>query len=485
MPRQFPRWLVWLGLLAGWACCFGARAAASDETPRPNVILCLADDLGWGDVGFHGHPVLRTPCLDEMAASALVFDRFYAAAPVCSPTRGSCLTGRHPLRYGVTDANAGHLKAEEVCLAEVLRELGYTTGHFGKWHLGTLTPDFSGKGKSRRPAANFMPPGRAGFDEWLSTEYAVATWDPYDPAHAHGKSDPRALYWHNGVNIVDGPAAGLTGGDSRIIMDRALPFIERAAAEGRPFFAVMWFHAPHEPVVAGPEYRDLYSDQPENQQHYYGAVTELDEQIGRLRAKLRELNVADDTLLWFASDNGPEGNPGPRGRNQGSAGPYRGRKRSLYEGGIRVVGLLEWPARIPEARRTDVPAVTSDYLPTVLHILGRPELVSSGRPCDGLSLLPLIDGAMTQRPRPIAFEFAGQAALSDNRLKLVHNSGRRRPRSDNGTNPVSEWELYDLLSDPSETTNLSDEHPDVVAAMRRTLEDWRETCRLSAAGGDY
>ena len=467
--------------LLGISLTTGTAAAAA----RPNIILCMADDLGWGDTGYNGHPVIQTPNLDDMARHGLRFNRFYAAAPVCSPTRGSVLTGRHPYRYGITFANTGHLKREEICLARVLKQLDYATGHFGKWHLGTLSPDFSGKGSKRHPRENYMTPGMAGFDEWFSTEYAVATWDPYKKENAHGRFDVRALYWHNGTNIVDGPAEGLTGCDSRIIMDHALPFIEGAVRRQQPFFAVIWFHAPHQPVVGGPPYLAKYADQPEDKRHYYAVVTALDEQMGRLRKALRRLGVAEHTMLWFCADNGPEGNPGPKGRSQGSAGPFRGRKRSLYEGGVRVPGLLEWPAKITRPRVTDFPAVTSDYFPTILEVLGHPRPEKPHRPYDGISLLPVIEGRMTVRPRPIGFQSGGMATLSDQRYKLVHHASLKRPRSDNGTTPVRAWELYDLIADPAETTNLADQHPDVVARMRAILERWRASCAASAAGKDY
>jgi arylsulfatase A-like enzyme len=467
-------------LMLSW----GVPSLAS-ETSRPNIILCMADDLGWGDTGYNGHPVIQTPNLDEMARAGLRFDRFYAAAPVCSPTRGSALTGRHPYRYGIRTANHGHLKREEICLAEVLKSLGYRTGHFGKWHLGTMTPDFSGKGKGRQPSVNYMTPGMAGFDEWFSTEYAVATWNPYAPENAHGRNDVRALYWHNGRNLTNVHEEQLTGCDSRIIMDRALPFIGEAARDGQPFFAVVWFHAPHAPVVGGPDYRTRYATHPENEQHYYAVVTALDEQVGRLRRELRSLGVAEDTLLWFCSDNGPEGNPGKRQRFQGSAGPYRGRKRSLYEGGVRVPGLLEWPHKIKGPRVTDFPAVTSDYFPTVLEIVGFEIPSDRDRPFDGVSLVPLIRGERTPRARPIGFQSQGVATLTGDRYKLVHNPAKKRLRSDNGDTPVSEWELYDLIADPSETRNLASARPQVVLSMRRTLESWTASCQASAAGDDY
>lgn len=474
---------LWQPLLLTWivSCC-GTLAAAE----KPNVILCMADDLGWGDTGYNGHPVIQTPHLDAMARSGLQFDRFYAAAPVCSPTRAACLTGRHPFRYGIPFANKGHLKREEIHLGEVLSSLGYVTGHFGKWHLGTLAADFSGK-RGRKPRKNHMTPGMAGFDEWFSTEYAVPTWDPYRPFQGKRlrKRDPRSLYWHNGHNIVDGEAKGIVGGDSRIILDKALPFIEKSLKERRPFFAVIWFHAPHGPVRGGPKYLGMYPDESEDRQHYYAVVTELDEQVGRLRRRLRELGAAEKTLLWFCSDNGPEGNPGPQKRSQGSAGPFRGRKRSLYEGGVRVPGILEWPAKIPQHRKTDFPAVTSDYLPTILDVLDYRIPDSQQRPYDGVSLLPLIEGNTAQRSRPIAFQSGHSASLTGQRYKLVHNEIQERLRGDNGSTPVAEWELYDLIGDSQETQDIADKHPKVVERMRAKLREWQVSCEASARGADY
>lgn len=479
--RSEGRWswrLLVPSLLALLAIPSAVRAA-----DRPNVILMMADDMGWGDTGYNGNSVIKTPNLDQMSRDGIRFDRFYAASSVCSPTRGACLTGRHPYRYGVYTANRGHLRDQEVCLAEVLKDQGYATGHFGKWHLGTLSPDYSGKGPGRKPRENYSTPGMNGFDEWFSTEFAVATWDPYAPENSHlGKNrkwDPRALYWHNGKN-VKGP---LTGCDSKIIMDRVLPFIERAVAAKKPLFAVVWFHAPHAPVVGGPRYRAIYAEHPEAKQHFYAAVTALDEQVGRLRRRLQQLGIEDTTMLWFCSDNGPEGNPGPRARFWGSAGPFRGRKRSLYEGGVRVPGLLVWPAVIRASRPVEVPCVTSDYFPTVLDALGLP--VPNDRPYDGISLMPLIEGKMAQRPKPIGFQFGSQASLTDNRFKLVHNASRRRPRSDNGSVPTAEYELYDLRDDPGETKNVAGQFPQVLQAMEKTLDQWQASCRASDQGQDY
>jgi len=460
--------------------CSPASAAASES---PNMILIMADDMGWGDPGYNGNKIIKTPHLDQMSREGIRFNRFYAASSVCSPTRGACLTGRHPYRYGVYSANVGHLKADEISLAEILRDRGYATGHFGKWHLGTLSKEYSGKGPRRRPAENYSTPGMNGFTEWFSTEFAVATWDPYDPANSHLKRgirfDTRALYWHNDRNVEE----ALTGDDSRIIMDKTLPFIENAVAQDKPFFAVVWFHAPHAPVVGGPEYRAMYAEHDEDAQHYYACITALDEQVGRLRARLKELGADQNTMIWFCSDNGPEGNPAPTRRHRGSAGPYRGRKRSLYEGGIRVPGLLVWPEKVKEPRAIDIPCVTSDYLPTVLDVVGIS--MPTDRPYDGISLLPIIGGTVTERPDPIGFQFGPQAAMSASRYKLVHNTGDKRHRSDNGNVPFAEWELYDLQEDPGETTNVIDQYPEIARRLRSQLEEWQASCRTSDAGGDY
>lgn len=442
---------------------------ARPREDQPNVILCMADDLGWGDPGFNGNSIIKTPNLDAMAEAGMRFTRFYSAAPVCSPTRGSCLTGRHPYRYGVFSANVGHLHAEEISLAEAVKTAGYTTGHFGKWHLGTFSPDFSGKGPRRKPRENYMTPAMAGFDEWFSTEYAIATWDPYDPANAHGKRfDVRALYWSNGENVTK----KLEGDDSRIIMDRAIPFIRRAAKAKKPFLAVIWFHAPHAPVIAGPAYREMYSQYSEGEQHYYGCITAMDEQIGRLRKELRDLGVAEDTMLWFCSDNGPEGKDGRHGRFRGSARPFRGRKRSLLEGGIRVPALLQWPARVAGGRATDVPCCSSDYYPTVLDLLGL-TMEAQPKPVDGVSLLPLIQGRMNKRPGPIGFESGKQLALIDNRYKIYSK--------DRGNT----FALYDLLDDPGEMKDLAAAKPEVLHSMKEALTKWRKSCENSLAGKDY
>ena len=304
----------------------------------------------------------------------------------------------------------------------------------------------------------------------------MPTWDPMlRPKTARGKQwwdpvdDPSdakpygTAYWSNGKKVTE----GLRGDDSRLIMDQALKFVRGQAKAGKSFFAVVWFHAPHLPVVAGPEYTKRYAGLPKFTQHYYGCITALDEQVGRLRKTLRDLGAAENTMVWYCSDNGPEGSS----KSPGSAGKLRGRKRDLYEGGVRVPGLLEWPAKVAKPAVTDVPASTSDTLPTILDVLGIEK--ADARPIDGVSLLPLIEGRMKERPRPIAFESKNQIALTGNRYKILSRNGGKT------------WMLFDLVKDLSETTDLSGRHPEIVEEMAATLAAWRKSCRESKSGKDY
>ncbi|WP_442510643.1 sulfatase family protein [Novipirellula sp. SH528] len=447
---------------------------------KPNVILVMCDDLGIGDPQcFNADSPIQTPQINAMAADGLKFNRFYSAAPVCSPTRGSCLTGRHPYRYGIYNANTGHMKQNEITLPELLKTQGYATGHFGKWHLGTLTTTVKDANRGGpKGAKHFSPPRQHGYDDSFVTESKVPTYDPMiKPANAKDnghwdaitdKEDAKPYgthYWDHSGNPV---TENLEGDDSRIIMDRAIPFIENAVAEETPFFVAVWFHAPHLPVVAGEEHAKHYLDHESYERNYYGCVTALDEQVGRLRAKLAELNVADNTMLWFCSDNGPEGSAG---KAPGSAIDYRGRKRSLYEGGVRVPGILVWPGHTEPGTSTDFPAVTSDYLPTVLDAL-QMEYPDS-RPIDGISLLNVIGNPKSERSQPIGFQSGKQLAWHQGRHKLIS--------SDNGKT----WELYDLAQDPSESHDLADRNAERVSSMKQAFTNWQASCKSSDNEQDY
>ena len=407
------------------------------------------------------------------------FNRFYAAAPVCSPTRGSCLTGRHPSRYGIDYANTGHLPKQEIVLPELLKNEGYATGHFGKWHVGTVTHKVrdSNRGKPG-DKTHYSPPQWHGYDRCFVTEAKVPTYDPMiKPKKANGKAwDPvknksdaqvyGTRYWNEkGEEVKD----GLDGDDSRIIMDRAIPFIESSVAAKKPFFASIWFHAPHLPVVAGSPHVDAYKDRSVYERNYFGCVTALDAEVGRLRDALKKLGVAEDTMVWFCSDNGPEGQ---EGKAPGSAGPFRGRKRSLYEGGVRVPAILEWPAVVKAGTSTDFPAVTSDYLPTIVELLGLQ--IPKERPIDGTSLIQAITGdSGAKREKGIGFVSRKQVAYHLENWKVISN--------DNGKT----WELYDLSKDPSEKNDLREKYSEKTRQMAAIYEEWRKSCLKSRAGEDY
>lgn len=458
-------------------CNLASNCSKLGHNDKPNIILCMSDDQGWGDTGYNGHPIIKTPGLDEMAANGIQFNRFYSAAPVCSPTRGSCLTSRHPFRYGISYANVGHMKKQEITLAEALKMQGYTTGHFGKWHLGTLTKTEKDSNRGGPDGAkHYSPPWENGFDVCFSTEAKVPTWNPMiKPVMREGNvesivsSQPYGTYYwnENGKKVTE----NLEGDDSRIIMDRVIPFIQRAVSMRQSFFAVIWFHAPHLPVIAGSEYRGLYENRSIHEQHFYGCITAMDEQIGRLRKMLRESDIAENTMFWFCSDNGPEGKT-REGPTQGSTNGLRGRKRSLFEGGVRVPGLLEWPAKIKKHRKVDIPCCTSDYYPTIMDILGF-KIPSQPVPVDGISLLPLIEKKLQSRPKPIAFESDNQISLIDNQYKLISQNGGQ------------DYMLFDLIDDQGENCDLSRDKPEIAGAMRKTLEEWRSSCNKSLEGNDY
>jgi len=353
------------------------------EPPRPNIILLMGDDHGWEEVGYNGHPYVKTPFLDEMAATGLRLDNFYAQ-PVCSPTRGNVLTGRHPNRYG-TFTPGRSLRPEEITVAQLLRDAGYATGHFGKWHVGPV--------KKASPTS----PGAMGFDESLSHD----NFFEMDPVLSRNGGPPKTFY----------------GESSEIIVDETIRYIEKQRQAGTPFFTVIWFGSPHEPYSGLKTDLALYRDLPQSYAdktvsltsnetglrtkrplrdvliERYAEITAMDRSIGKLRNALKTLGLRDNTLLWYCGDNGMP----PSGRRDSR---FRGQKGKLYENGIRVPGLIEWPAGIPAPRSSTVNAVTSDILPTLCALAGAdtPDV-----PLDGIDLVPLLNGTMNKRGEPIEF----------------------------------------------------------------------------------
>ena len=458
-------------------------SCAHEHIPnRPNVIMIMCDDLGWGDTGFNGNEIIKTPNLDLLASKGMVFNRFYSASPVCSPTRASCLTGRNPYRMDIPNANSGHMKMEEVTLAEILRKHKYKTGHFGKWHLGTLTTRIKDANRGKPGVSeHFSIPTQHGFDEFFSTESKVPTYDPmnkpkiynekigesprYGWAHIENEEDaePFGTYYWNGKEML--VEQNLGGDDSKLIMDKAIDFIQSSNKSGNPFFCVIWMHTPHLPVVADKTYRNLYKDLDFQEQLYYGTITAMDEQVGRLWKTLNELEESKNTMIWFSSDNGPEnGTPG-------LSGPFRERKRSLYEGGVRVPAFCVWENGIAPSQSSSVPMVTSDYLPTILDMISiKHNLV---RPMDGISLKRIINGNQKERGESIGFLFREKMSWVNDRYKLIS--------TDNGNT----FELYDLIQDPEEDHDILTNQNEIADRMQNELSNWMNSVNFSRNGGDY
>ena len=466
--------LVLLGCVGG---ALSLPLSSLAEKKAPNVIMIMSDDQGWGDVGFNGHPDLKTPNLDKMAASGVKFDRFYAAAPLCSPTRGSCLTGRYPFRFGILAAHTGGMRVGETTVPEMLKQQGYRTGFFGKWHIGWVKDEAGTRGI-------YSPPSHHGYDEWFATTSAVPTWDPgITPKGWRGwgrkGKDQGGELWKGGFPYVhNGEVAteNLKGDDSRVIMDRVIPFIK--ASKGQPFLATVWFHTPHEPVVAGEEYLKLYPDVSGERQHYYGCITAMDDQIGRLRAELRKMGIEKDTILFFCSDNGPADPLAKKGI--ASAGPFRGHKHTMYEGGLLVPACAEWPGVIEPETTTSVRCSTVDFFPTIGNLSGWKASSKDKRPIDGIDLMPVINGTVTERGKDLFFGYRRLFQGVDGKVLISGNYKLMRKASKKG-----EVMLFDLEKDPGETTDLSQKMPERFIMLSKRLTEIETSCQLSRDGADY
>lgn len=463
------------------AASTGLLPVGASESKRPHIILCMADDQGWGDMAYNGHPILKTPTFDEMAAKGLRFDRFYAAAPVCSPTRGSVMTGRTPNRFGCFSWGYP-IRPQETTVAEALNDAGYVTGHFGKWHLGSVC-----KGSP-------VNPGACGFDEWVS---APNFFD----------NDP--------ILSRQGVAVQMKGESSIVTVDLALEFIRKHAKGPKPMLAVVWFGSPHVPHIAAEEDRKLYEGQDDRHQNYYGEITGMDRAMGKLRRELDSLGIRDNTLLWFCSDNGGVANV--------SATGGREQKGEIYDGGLRVPAIIEWPAHLARHRVTSVPCCTSDIYPTLLQIAGAKP--SAQRPLDGISILPLIDGETDARPQPMGFWQYPEKGIGTPTAKWMSELLETQKAGREETDPARLWpdagkiekkhpadtypghaawldwpwklhriqeeglplrfELYNLAADPMEKADLSAREDARVKSMRARSEAWLASVVRSLNGDDY
>jgi arylsulfatase A len=416
-----------------------ATSTQAGDSPRPNIIVLLCDDLGYGDLSCFAHPTIRSPNLDKLAAEGVRLTHCYSSSPVCSPSRAGLMTGRNPNRLGIRDwipAGSGiHLPSQELTLARLLKQAGYRTCHVGKWHLNSRTD------------GSEPTPGDAGFDHWLYTQNNAA------PSHL------------NPTNFIrNGQQAGrLAGPSSHVVVEEAIRWLDRPG--GEPFFLNVWFHESHEPVAAADEFLKLYPNESNlDRRHYYGDVSQMDTAVGKLMKYLDDHGLRDNTLVFFSSDNGPETLKRYAGaqRSHGSPGPLRGMKLHVTEAGYRVPGIVRWPGHVPAGTTSAEPVCHVDLLPTLAAIVGvRPP---QDRALDGANLLPLLEGKPVARPHPLywQYDFAiskpWEVSLRDGPWKLLANR------------TLDRFELFNLADDVREAHNLADQEPDRVQKMAAEMK---------------
>lgn len=430
----------------------------SSFSAQPNVLFIYADDWGFGDLACHGHPHLKTPNLDRLAREGTDFHQFTVCNPVCSPSRTAIVTGQYPARHGVHQHFAGHaenvargmpdwLDPKAPLLPRVLKEAGYATAHFGKWHL-------SGQGQDIEAPL----PAEYGYDD-------AAVWT------GPGKS----VFEGSSVDGKAGSAHDAVGASFQTIAatDHAVRFIREH--HDKPFYLNLWIHETHHLVSATDEDKKEYPDTAEPQRTYYSAVTRADKQIGRLLELLDELKLAESTLIFFSSDNGPEhSQPGPKDKlyhSVGTTGGLKGQKRSLYLGGVNVPFIVRWPGVVP-AGRVDKTSVLAgvDVMPTILAALD--VKAPAGYQSDGINVLAALKGESFKREAPVFWEWRGPHAkdvdwpthsVRDGDHVLIHNEDFTRV------------ELYNVITDRAQQHDIASQNPAIVAALKAKLDAWRQT----------
>ncbi len=437
-----------------------SRSLAADD--RPNFLVILCDDLGYGDLGCYGHPTIRTPHLDRLASEGARLTDCYSASPLCSPARCGLMTGRTPSRCGVYSwiaaGNPMQLKDDETTIAELLAGAGYDAVHSGKWHLNGHFND-----------PRHTQPGDQGFDHWFSTQNNAA------PSHENPTNFVR-----NGQRV--GP---LTGYSCQVVADEAIRWLEGRGDDAGPFFAYVCFHEPHEPVASPDELVATYPDATQRgEAEYYANVTNMDAAVGRLMEALDELGLTEKTLVFFTSDNGPETlNRYPNAwRSHGSPGPLRGMKLHIYDGGIRVPGIVRFPGRVEAGSECSEPISALDVLPSFCALAGIE--TPDNRVLDGTNVTGAFNGETLRRDKPLFWHYYGapgnrQVAIRDGDWKLVAGwDGAGELPTGGSLQPgivealkaseLVEFELYNLRDDIGETRDLSEEEPERAARMIET-----------------
>ncbi len=419
----------------------GSLVIAGPAPKRPNIILVMADDQGWGQTSYNHHPVLKTPNLDKMAENGIRFNRFYAAAPFCSPTRASVLTGRSNDRTGVNSVGYPLCKQEKT-IAQALKNAGYKTAHFGKWHLNGISgpgaPIFKNDERS---------PGKFGFDTWLS----VSNFFDLNP-----------------IMSRNGEFVEMKGESSHIIVNEALKYIKKEKGSDKPLFLVIWYGSPHAPWRAEMGDKEPFVSLDEETQNYYGELTGMDNSIGDLRKGLRDMKIAENTLVWFNSDNGGISYFGPE-----TVGGLRGSKGQVFEGGLRVPCIIEWPAGISKSHITDYPASTMDIFPTIADVAELPKSCMT-LPLDGISIKDVFSNDLKNRSTPIPFRHQGRGAFVDNNYKLISMNINK-----------DTYMLYDLAKDPNETTDVLADNKGIADKMIQEFKAWNQSVDASVEGKDY
>lgn len=450
--KWFPR--DWNGLTFPLAAALGLVLAAIGTAAqrRPNVLLIYADDLGSVDLNIYGAKDLTTPHLDGLAKSGVRFTQFYAAAPVCSPSRAALLTGRFPQRAGLagnaSSRKGGHgMPAEQVTLAEILRDAGYRTGHVGKWHLGYVPEE--------------MPNGQ-GFE--YSFGHLGGCIDNYSH-YFYWNGPNRHDLWRNGEEVWrDGEFF------PDLMTEEACRYMDKHQDE--PFFLYWAINAPHYPLQGTAKWRAHYAHLPAPRRQYAAFVSTMDERVGQVLAHLDQLGLRDDTIVIFQSDHGHSTEERTFGGG-GSAGPYRGAKFSLFEGGIRVPAIISWPGKLPQNAVRGQLATACDWLPTIAALCG---VEPPKHKIDGRSIVPLIESEGAESPHEVFFWESGrtkhgpQWAVREGDWKLIGN-----PKDTSHKAPLGADDrrfLVNLAEDAGETRNLAAEHPDVVKRLEGRYRAW-------------
>ncbi|MDA0832920.1 MAG: sulfatase-like hydrolase/transferase [Planctomycetota bacterium] len=432
--------------------------ASQDNIPlRPNVLIVLCDDLGYGDLACYGHPEIKTPNLDRFAKEGLRLTSCYASHANCSPSRAGLMTGRTPFRAGIHNwipyLSPMHLRSHEITIATVLQQADYETCHVGKWHLNGW---FNLPGQPQ--------PIDHGFDHWCSTQNNAL------PDHREPYNFVR-----NGVPL--GPQQGYS---SEIVATESIRWLRDGRDPGKQFFLFVCFHEPHEPIATRPRYAEMYmsSDDP-SRSNYFGNVTQMDVAFGRIMRELDRTGLDDNTFVFFTSDNGPARTGY---HNVGSSGPLREFKGHMYEGGLRVPGIVRWPGHIAPGSDSDEPVCGVDILPTICEIAGIAP--PTERSLDGTSIVSLFTEKSIERSIPLYWQFNGSSSAPKVALRkgdwkilamLDTEPKDRAGITDEDSRGIKSakitgYELYNLRNDIGETTDLAASEPDKLRELKHELD---------------